>query len=250
MFLRPFPQYSQPNEWINYGMELQMIHVRFLPPIEILRRVSNWSLHSNIEDEIQHNKNSIFIHWKAWDLQEPSFKSRSTPLNEAQALPRALIPLVEPGSAQKHNPRCTNTLTKRRRHIFMRFGKIAYVLGLEERDLYLITHDYKEIYNWFSQELTFLSYPTKRVTSFVYREEKKLLNHSNSGSESPLTQLSVDRHKYTLDRLVGRVKSCKIAGLTGFIGRPTNWVFLLSINFNWPRGRPIQAMCMSVDRLS
>jgi len=38
--------------------------MEFLPPIEILRRVSNWSLHSIVEDEIQHKQNLIFIHSK------------------------------------------------------------------------------------------------------------------------------------------------------------------------------------------
>jgi len=43
----------------------------------------------------------IFIHSKASNLQEPSSKLRSTPPNEAQALPRGLIPLVETGYYQE-----------------------------------------------------------------------------------------------------------------------------------------------------
>ena len=35
-----------------------------LPSIETLRRVPNWSLHPNVVDEIQPNKNPIFIHSK------------------------------------------------------------------------------------------------------------------------------------------------------------------------------------------
>jgi len=34
-------------------------------------------------------------HQKLGSLQDPNFQSRSTPPNEVQALPRALIPLVE-----------------------------------------------------------------------------------------------------------------------------------------------------------
>jgi len=52
--------------------------IGFLPSIETLRRVFNWSLHPNIEDEIFQNKNPIFIHSKALDLQDSRFQSRST----------------------------------------------------------------------------------------------------------------------------------------------------------------------------
>jgi len=40
------------------------IKIEFLPSIEALRRAFNWSLHLIVEDELQHNKNSIFIHSK------------------------------------------------------------------------------------------------------------------------------------------------------------------------------------------
>ena len=51
---------------------------------------------------------------------------------------------VEPEPAQKHNPRCTNILTKRGRQRFTRLDKIAYVPGAEERDLCLIYIRLKE----------------------------------------------------------------------------------------------------------
>jgi len=64
MFLWPcLLQFNQPHKYNNYGM-IYEIKKRFLPSIETLRRVSNWSLHRNVVDEIQPNKNPIFIHSK------------------------------------------------------------------------------------------------------------------------------------------------------------------------------------------
>jgi len=64
MFLRLFLlQFNQTRKYNNYQM-IYEIKIRFLPSIEILRRVSNWSLHPIVEDEIQHNKNPLFIHSK------------------------------------------------------------------------------------------------------------------------------------------------------------------------------------------
>ena len=94
MSVRQFLQYSQPNKRNNYGMKLQMIKFRFLPLIEILRRVSNWFLHQKIEDEIQYYKKSDFYPSKLSDPQIPSFQSRSTLPNEVQALPIALIHVI------------------------------------------------------------------------------------------------------------------------------------------------------------
>ena len=64
MFLPPILlQFNQPSKYKNYGM-IYEIKIGFLLSIETVRRVSNWSLHSIVEDEIQHNKNLIFIHSK------------------------------------------------------------------------------------------------------------------------------------------------------------------------------------------
>jgi len=66
----------------NYEIELQMKKFRLLPLIEIVRRVSNWSLHQKIEDEIQYCKNLIFISPKSqiYKIQV----SNQDPLNQTK----------------------------------------------------------------------------------------------------------------------------------------------------------------------
>ena len=135
----------------------------------------------------------------------------------------------------------------------MRFGKIAYVPGAEERDLFLVYTRLQENLQLVLSRTHFSFYFSQNGlhSLFIGRKRNHQI-HSSSSPESPLTQLLVDRPidqpKCAVDRPVDRAKSCKIAGLTRFVGRPTKWVSLLSIIFDRLSGRPIQSLCLSIAR--
>ena len=98
---------------------------------------------------------------------------KTPPPYEAQALPRAVIPIVETWNQSKNaNPRSQTTHKERETGIY-KVRQDAYVRRVEERNLLIICTRFTRKLQWFSQELTQQD-DTQRFKSSIYRKKKPL----------------------------------------------------------------------------
>ena len=140
----------------HYGM-IYKIKIEFLPSIEILRRVSNWSLYPIVENDIQHNKNPIFIH----SLLEISKHQASDQDSLLQTKPKHCLiiwyHLLLLEQTKNTNPRYTNTHTKREGDKDLWASARCLHPKVEERDLFMIYKILQEDYNVLSRTYSILS---------------------------------------------------------------------------------------------
>jgi len=127
----------------------------------------------------------------------------------------------------------SQTHTKRGTPRFTRFGKMPTSLR-HKRDILMIYTRLQEDYKVLSRTLT-SKQPYSKMGShplFIKRRKNSQIS-SRSDPKTALTRLSVDRSVNQPKCTVDRAKSCKTAGLTGYVsrpaGRPTRFLFSLSI---------------------
>ena len=113
----------------------------------------------------------------------------------------------------------------------------------KKRDLLIITQDIREI-SIFSQELIQIGLnPINELIPLFIGRRRNPKSSSKSGSESALTQPSVDRpldhSTYAIDRLVDRTncRSYRKCQSTGQLTDPSG--FLFSVNIGRPVGQSI-----------
>jgi len=165
--------------------------------------------------------NIWFLSLQSLRSTSSKLQSRSALQNEAQVLPKALIPLVE--TLEPAKEQTLNTYTKRGRPKFMRFSKMPTSRGQKREIYWWFTQNYKRIIIGSLKKRTQKLSISKMDSHPLFIERRRNPQISSKSSlEIALIRLSVDRpngvfflvqHRFQfLCMLVGRTV-CRTSGI-------------------------------------